>query len=66
MIVERASRGQGRQMAFENSAGTYILSGIDSDDLINPVLKDILRLYREKYEGFMLSFGTFHIISMDF
>jgi len=62
LIVERSSRGQGRQIAFENSVGTYILSGIDTDDLIKPVLKDILRLYHEKHEGFMLSFGTFHII----
>jgi glycosyltransferase involved in cell wall biosynthesis len=62
LIVERSSRGQGRQIAFESSVGTYILSGIDTDDFIKPVLKDILRLYHEKHEGFMLSFGTFHII----
>ena len=62
LIIERSSRGKGRQIAFENSVGTYILSGIDTDDLIKPLLKDILRTYHEKHEGFMLSFGTFHII----
>jgi len=62
LIVEHSSRGKGRQIAFESSIGTYILSGIDTDDIIKPVLKDILRIYHEKHEGFMLSFGTFHII----
>jgi glycosyltransferase involved in cell wall biosynthesis len=62
LIVAPSSRGQGRQIAFENSVGTYIISDIDTDDFIKPVLKDILRLYHEKHEGFMLAFGTLHII----
>jgi len=62
LIVRPSSRGQGRQIAFENSVGDYILSGIDTDDVIKPVLKETLRLYHEKHEGYMLSFGTFHIV----
>ena len=62
LIIEHSNRGRGRQIAFENSNGEYIISGIDTDDVIKPVLKDVLRLYHEKYEGRMLSFGTIHII----
>lgn len=62
LVVRPSNRGQGRQIAFENSVGKYILSGIDTDDVIKPVLKETLRLYHEKHEGYMLSFGTFCII----
>ena len=62
LIIEYSNRGRGRQIAFENSKGDYIISGIDTDDVIKPVLKDVLRLYHEKHEGYMLSFGTIHII----
>jgi glycosyltransferase involved in cell wall biosynthesis len=62
LIIEHSNRGRGRQIAFENSNGDYIISGIDTDDVIKPVLKDVLRLYHEKHEGYMLSFGTIHII----
>ncbi len=62
LIVGPCNRGQGRQIAFENSVGDYILSGIDTDDVIKPVLKEILQLYHKKHEGYMLSFSTFHII----
>ncbi len=62
LIIERSGRGKGRQIAFQNSAGNYILSGIDTDDVIKPVLKDVLKLYHEEHEGYMLSYGTFHII----
>jgi glycosyltransferase involved in cell wall biosynthesis len=62
LVIEHSNRGRGRQIAFENSNGDYIISGIDTDDVIKPVLKDVLRLYHEKHEGYMLSFGTIHII----
>ena len=62
LIIEHSNRGRGRQIAFENSKGDYIISGIDTDDVIKPVLKDVLRLYHEKHEGYMLSYGTIHII----
>ena len=62
LIVERSSRGRGREIAFENSTGEWILSGLDMDDVFKPTLRDILKLYHEKHEGYMLSFGTVHII----
>jgi glycosyltransferase involved in cell wall biosynthesis len=62
LIIEHSSRGKGRQIAFDNSIGNYIISGIDTDDVIKPVLRDVLRLYHEEHEGYMLSFGTIHII----
>jgi len=62
LIIQHSNRGRGRQIAFENSKGDYIISGIDTDDVIKPVLKDVLRLFHEKHEGNMLSFGTIHII----
>ncbi len=62
LIVQSSTRGKGRQIAFQNSIGDYILSGIDTDDVINPILKDVLRLYHLEHEGYMLSFRTFHII----
>jgi len=62
LIVERSSRGRGREIAFENSTGAWILSGLDMDDVFKPTLRDILKLYHEKHEGYMLSFGTVHII----
>jgi len=62
LIIEYSNRRRGRQIAFENSKGDYIITGIDTDDVIKPVLKDVLRLYHEKHEGYMLSYGTIHII----
>lgn len=62
LIVEPSSRGKGRQIAFENSKGDYIISGIDTDDVFKPTLRDILKLYHDKHEGYMLSFKTIHII----
>lgn len=62
LIVEKSSRGKGRQIAFENSSGDYIISGMDTDDVIKQTLKDILRMYHSQHEGYMLSFDTIHII----
>jgi glycosyltransferase involved in cell wall biosynthesis len=62
LIVERSTRGRGRQIAFNKSKGDWILSGFDMDDVFRPTLKDILKMYHEKHEGYVLSFGTVHII----
>ena len=62
LIVERSTRGRGREIAFENSTGEWILSGLDMDDVFRPTLRDILRAYHEKHEGYMLSFHTVHIV----
>lgn len=62
LIIEHSNRGRGRQIAFENSKGDYIISGIDTDDMIRPVLKNVLREYHEKHEGYVLQFETIYIV----
>ena len=62
LIVKKSSRGRGRQIAFENSSGKYIISGIDTDDRLKPAFKVFLSIYHRDYEGKMLSSGTIHII----
>jgi len=62
LIIERSSRGRGRQIAFENSTGDYIISGVDTDDVLTPVFKDFLKVYHEQHEGYVLSADTIHII----
>src|SRR3990172_10121430 len=36
LLVEKSSRGKGRQIALVNSNGDYIISGLDADDVIRP------------------------------
>jgi hypothetical protein len=62
LIVERSSRGKGRQIAFENSVGEYIISGLDTDDKVTGAFRTFLAIYHKEYEGYMLSVGTIHII----
>ena len=62
LIVQKSSRGKGRQIAFENSCGDYIISGIDTDDVVKPTLRALLRTYHDQHEGYMLSLDTIHII----
>jgi glycosyltransferase involved in cell wall biosynthesis len=52
---EKCSRGVGRQIAFENSAGRYIISGLDTDDILLPGrLTSVLDFYHNKCEGKVL------------
>jgi glycosyltransferase involved in cell wall biosynthesis len=62
LVVERSSRGKGRQIAFENSFGKYIISGVDTDDKLKLEFQEFLRIYHRDHEGYMLSAGTIHII----
>jgi len=62
LIVEKSSRGKGRQIAFENSTGNYIISGLDTDDILKPTFKKFLEIYHNQHEGYMLSAGTVHVI----
>lgn len=48
VIRRRCSRGLGRQIAFENASGKYIISNLDLDDVFLPVLEEIVALYHEK------------------
>lgn len=62
LVLQRSSRGKGRQIAFENSTGKYIISGIDTDDKLKPSFHKFLSIYHRHHEGYMLSAGTIHII----
>ena len=54
LIVKKCSRGKGRQIAFENSKGDYIIANMDLDDVFMPKLKDLLDFYRKHCEGKIL------------
>ncbi len=62
LLTRQSSRGKGRQIAYENSVGNYIISGVDTDDILKPTLKELLTLYHDQHEGYMLSLDTIHII----
>ena len=63
--MEHCSRGKGRQIAFEKSLGSYIISGLDADDIVKPTLKSVLLFYHTQHEGYVLTFGTIHFIPRD-
>jgi len=54
LIVKKCSRGKGRQIAFENSKGDYIIANMDLDDIFMLKLKDLLDFYRKHCEGKIL------------
>jgi len=52
LIVQRCSRGAGRQLAFEASTGDYVLSHMDCDDVFDPKgLDALIDLYHSSCEG---------------
>lgn len=53
LIEAKCSRGKGRELAFENSIGKYIISAIDLDDVTGDV-KPAIQLYYSKVEGYLL------------
>ena len=58
LIQAATTRGQARQIAFENSKGDYVLAHFDLDDVFNPVFEEMICLYHEKAEGMMLKFNS--------
>ncbi len=42
VFVQSCSRGQGRQIAFENSSAPYVMSNLDMDQTYQPRLKTLL------------------------
>jgi len=54
LIVKKCTRGLGRQIAFENSQGKYIIANMDLDDVFAPKLKDLLEFYHKHCEGKLL------------
>lgn len=59
VIQRRSSRGLGRELAFENASGEYILANLDLDDVFRPVLKEVVTLYHEKAEGNLMAIFNF-------
>ena len=55
--VQPCKRGRGREIAFEHSDGAYIISGVDTDDILAPRLQELLSLYHTMYEGRVLHSG---------
>ena len=51
LIEKKCSRGLGRQIAFENSSGTYVIANLDMDDVFGPKLNDVIEIYHSKCEG---------------
>jgi glycosyltransferase involved in cell wall biosynthesis len=54
LIIKSCSRGVGRQIAFENSSGKYIIGQMDMDDVFKPYLNKLLQIYHANFEGQML------------
>jgi glycosyltransferase involved in cell wall biosynthesis len=55
LLVKKCSRGKGRQTAFENSNGDYIIANMDLDDIFAPKLQALMRFYHAKCEGKILA-----------
>jgi glycosyltransferase involved in cell wall biosynthesis len=55
VIQRRCSRGLGRQLAFENASGEYIIANLDLDDIFLPVLNEVVTRYHEKVGGKLLT-----------
>jgi glycosyltransferase involved in cell wall biosynthesis len=54
LIERRCSRGKGRQIAFENSSGEYVIANLDMDDVFRHRLIELLERYHFLTEGDML------------
>lgn len=58
LVVKKCNRGMGRQIAFEESKGDYIISGVDTDDVLDSTFPELIRLYHSKFEGRVLKAGS--------
>ena len=54
LIKAKCSRGRGRQIAFENSSGKYIISNIDMDEVYEMKLTNLIQFYNACCEGNLL------------
>jgi len=59
LIQRKCSRGLGREIAFENASGDYIIANLDLDDVFLPVLEKVVTFYHEKAEGFVAAIFNF-------
>jgi hypothetical protein len=51
------NRGEARQKALEICTGDIVVSHIDTDEQVQPIISDILRAYIKKPRKFALSLG---------
>ena len=54
LLEQKCNRGRGRQIAFENSSGDYIISNMDMDDIAKPRLGELLDKYHRLCDGNLL------------
>ena len=54
LVQIKCSRGKGREIAFENSRGKYIIANMDMDDVFKPRLRELLARYHAVAEGKLL------------
>lgn len=54
IIREKCTRGKGRQIAFENSSGQYLLANLDMDEIYGKHLSELVDFYHSKCEGRVL------------
>ncbi len=54
LVSAHCSRGRGRQIAFENSSGAYVVSNMDFDDVFKPRLPELLSKYQVRCKGELL------------
>jgi glycosyltransferase involved in cell wall biosynthesis len=62
LVVRKCFRGAGRQAAYENSSGDYIIDQVDMDDIYLPLIRTVIDLYHEHFEGFVLLLNGLVII----
>jgi glycosyltransferase involved in cell wall biosynthesis len=55
LIEAKCSRGIGRQIAFLNSVGFYVVSNMDMDEVFRPSLASFLDFYHDRCEGNVLA-----------
>jgi glycosyltransferase involved in cell wall biosynthesis len=54
LLIQKSTRGVGRQIAFEESKGEYIIQ-IDSDDVLKPSsVRDLTNFYHKNFNGFLM------------
>ncbi len=61
LIVKRCSVGMGRQIAFLNSTGDYVVAYLDTDDTFRG-LREVLRKYLSEYRGRVLLGKDFLVV----
>jgi glycosyltransferase involved in cell wall biosynthesis len=54
LIIRSCSIGLGRQIGIQESRGKYIITQADMDDVFEPCLNDLLKVYHQRFEGFLL------------